>query len=73
LFGLEISVLKVFNNRGLKTPQMGLVRRVCRSKSRDHMGTETIVEQRIEVTEKCRTQWRTQVEGMAYDRLSKRA
>jgi hypothetical protein len=58
-------LLKILNNRGLKTPQIGLLRRVSRFKSRDHIGSETIREQPIEVTEKCRKQWMAQVERMA--------
>jgi hypothetical protein len=73
LFGPEIYLLKILNNRKLKAQQKGLLRRVSRSKLIDHMGNETLIEQRIEVTEKCRTQWRAQVESMVYDTLPKRA
>jgi hypothetical protein len=45
---------------------MGLLRRVSRYKLRDHIGSETIGEQRIEVPENCSAQWMAQVERMAW-------
>jgi hypothetical protein len=61
---LKCPWLKILN-KGLKAPQMRLLRRVSRYKLSNHVGSETIREQRIEVTEKCRTQWIAQVKRMA--------
>jgi hypothetical protein len=59
-------LLNILNNGGLKAPQMGLLRRVSRYKLRDHIGSETIRKQYIQVTLKYRTQWMAQVGRMAW-------
>jgi hypothetical protein len=53
LFGPEMSLLKTVNDMGLKAQQMGLLGPVSPYKLRDNMSSETIIEHRFEITEKC--------------------